>query len=74
MSSGRQIPGKTIQERRQLWSELAKNFDRWMTLTDEELLAEAQAQMSSLTYATRELCLKMLVMDHTLKMVGGSYV
>lgn len=60
----------TKKERQELCSELSKNFGRWMALDDKGLLLELRVHMPSVTTATREECLKFLVMDHVYRMVG----
>jgi hypothetical protein len=59
----------TITDRRVLWHDLGKLFDRLNALTDAEIFAEAKKSMPSLTEATRGECLKMLVMDLAYRMI-----
>lgn len=59
----------TIKKRRELWTQLSKNMDRWAKMSDEELLAEVKTFFAAVSQANRNEMLKMLVMDHTDKMV-----
>ena len=59
----------TKDQRRAMYTELGRKFDRWLKSTDEDLLKEVQNLMPSVTSATREECIKFLTMDHANRMV-----
>jgi len=66
--------GKTIKDRRTIWTQLSKNLELWLKMTDAELLAEAKKGFPNISEASRNECIKMLVMDHTEQMVGDGLV
>lgn len=59
----------TIKERRELWSSLSTKFEEWMKLDDQKLFELVKEFFPAVSEATREECLKMLVMDHTENMI-----
>jgi len=63
--------GMTIESRRQIWLALSKQLDRWLAMDTHTLLNEVKSKFPAIHEATREECLKFLIMDHTSTMVGG---
>lgn len=60
----------TFKQRRELWMKLSGRFDEWNKMTDKELFNKAFQIMPGVSFdATRTELLKILVMDHTYKMV-----
>lgn len=59
----------TVESRTAQASKLARQFDRWITLTDAELFAEVKQVFPACTEATRDECLKFLTMGMVYDMV-----
>ena len=61
---------RTIDGRRRLASQLARDFDAWIKLNNTELFERVKQMLPSCTEATRDECLKFLAMDQVYRMIG----
>lgn len=59
----------TRDERRAHWSALGKLIEKWQAMSMPELVAEVKKVWTLVADATRDECVKFLVMDHVEKMI-----
>jgi hypothetical protein len=64
------LANPTKKERREIWLDLDRKFLRWMPMSDALILRDLQVDLPSFRKATRDECIRFLVMDHASRMIG----